>query len=74
VFEVADQRIVGARHSRLTLARPGTPQRTTFAAMLFGHADTLPPRIRAAFRPDVNEWNGVESLQLVVVHWQPAAT
>jgi single-stranded-DNA-specific exonuclease len=73
VFEVADQRIVGARHSRLVLARPGTPERTAFAAMLFGHADPLPPRIRAAFRPDVNEWNGAESLQLVVVHWQPAA-
>ncbi len=73
VFEVADQRIVGARHSRLVLARPGTPERTAFAAMLFGHADPLPPRIRAAFRPDVNEWNGAESLQLVVVHWQSAA-
>jgi len=73
VFEVADQRIVGARHSRLVLARPGTPERTAFEAMLFGHADPLPPRIRAAFRPDVNEWNGAESLQLVVVHWQSAA-
>jgi single-stranded-DNA-specific exonuclease len=73
VFDVADQRIVGARHSRLVLGRAAGQQRTVHAAMLFGHAEALPPRIHAAYRPDVNEWNGVESLQLVIVDWQPAA-
>ena len=40
--------------------------------MLFRHADPLPARIRAAFRPDVNEWNGAAALQLVIEGWQPA--
>jgi single-stranded-DNA-specific exonuclease len=66
-FCVADQRIVGGAHSKLTLARAGE----RFDAILFRHADPLPPTIRAAYRPDVNEWNGSASLQLVVLHWQP---
>jgi single-stranded-DNA-specific exonuclease len=68
VFAVAAQRVVGSGHSKLTLERGGE----RFDAMLFRHADPLPARIRAAFRPDVNEWNGAVALQLVVEGWQPA--
>jgi single-stranded-DNA-specific exonuclease len=68
VFAVAGQRVVGSGHSKLTLERGGE----RFDAMLFRHADPLPARIRAAFRPDVNEWNGAVALQLVVEGWQPA--
>jgi len=67
-FSVVDQRIVGAQHSKLALARDGE----RFDAILFRHAEPLPPSIRAAYRPDVNEWNGLASLQLVVQHWEPA--
>ncbi len=67
-FSVQDQRIVGVRHSKLTLGR-GSER---FDAILFRHADPLPPSIRAAYRPELNEWNGRSSLQLVVEHWQPA--
>ncbi len=67
-FSVLDQRIVGGQHSKLTLGR-GSER---FDAILFRHADPLPPSIRAAYRPEVNEWNGRSSLQLVVEHWQPA--
>ena len=35
-----------------------------FDAILFHHAEPLPARIRAAFRPEVNEWQGTASLQL----------
>ena len=72
VFDVVDQRIVGARHSRLVLEHAGAAGRAVRAAMLFGHAEALPPRIRAAYRPEVNAWNGGETLQLVIVDWQPA--
>jgi single-stranded-DNA-specific exonuclease len=67
VFSVVDQRIVGGAHSKLTLAR-GSER---YDAMLFRHADPLPSSIHAAYRPEMNEWNGVSSLQLVVEHWEP---
>jgi len=72
VFEVADQRVVGGRHSKLVLRRPGTGVDAGYAAMLFNHADPLPATIRAVYRPDSNEWNGTVALQLVVEHWEPA--
>ena len=72
-FAVAEQRIVGARHSRLTLLRTGDGAATVrYQAILFNHVDPLPGTVRAAYRPDVNEWNGTISLQLVIEHWQPA--
>ena len=67
-FSVLAQRTVGGNHSKLALAR-GTER---FDAILFRHADPLPRLIRAAYRPDVNEWRGKASLQLVIEHWQPA--
>lgn len=67
-FEVTAQRIVSERHSRLSLARPG--QRVE--AIVFDHADPVPGRIRAVYRPERNEWNGTYALQLVIEHWQPA--
>ena len=68
VFEVAQQRVVGEKHLKLTLTRDG--QR--FEAMLFSHADALPPRIEAVYRLSVNEFNGARTLQLILAHWTPA--
>lgn len=68
VFAVVDQRIVGGAHSKLTLARG----KERFDAILFRHKDPLPASIVAAYRPDINEWNGTASLQLVVEYWRPA--
>ena len=68
VFSVLDQRIVGAQHSKLALARGAE----RFDAILFRHIDPLPRSIQAAYRPEVNEWNGLSSLQLVIEYWQPA--
>ena len=70
-FAVVDRRIVGGKHSRLTLARPGNGRTVRYPAILFNHAAPLPPTIRAAYRPEVNEWNGTVALQLVIEHWQP---
>jgi len=66
-FAVADQRVVGERHLRLTLAREGE----RFEAMLFNRTDPLPGRIHALYRPEVTEWNGLLGLELVVDHWEP---
>ena len=70
-FEVEDQRVVGGAHLRLRLRPAGTAS-PPVTSMLFRHADRLPARIEAVFRLDVNEWNGVRSLQLVVEHWEAA--
>ncbi len=67
-FDVQDARVVGGKHSRLTLRRGNE----RFDAILFHHAEALPRRIRAAFRPEVNEWQGTTSLQLTIEHWLPA--
>ncbi len=67
-FDVVSQRIVGERHLRLRLARPGR----TFEAMLFGATGPLPPRIEAVHHLDVNEYRGQRTLQLTLEHWQPA--
>jgi single-stranded-DNA-specific exonuclease len=67
-FDVRETRIVGGKHTRLVLARG----KERFEAILFNHADPLPARIRAAFRPEVNEWQGNASLQLAIEHWLPA--
>jgi len=32
----------------------------------------LPMRLVAAFRPEVNAWQGTEGLQLTIEHWWPA--
>ena len=67
-FDVVSQRIVGERHLKLKLARPGR----TFEAMLFGATGPLPPRIEAVHHLDINEYRGQHTLQLTIEHWQPA--
>jgi single-stranded-DNA-specific exonuclease len=67
-FTVADQRVVGERHRRLVLVRDGD----RYDAIRFNEPAPLPPAIHAAYRPDVNEWNGRSALQLVVEWWRPA--
>jgi len=68
-FEVVAQRVVGSRHLKLRLARSGRQ----FDAMLFGASEPLPPRIEAVHHLDVNEYQGLASVQLTLQHWQPAS-
>jgi single-stranded-DNA-specific exonuclease len=67
-FEVASQRVVGGRHLRLKLVRETRP----FDAILFGATDTLPGRIAAVYRLDVNEYQNTRTLQLTLHHWHSA--
>ncbi len=68
-FTVARQRVVGERHLKLRLMKGNVE----VEAMLFSHAAPLPPRIHAVYRLAVNEWNGAQTLQLTIEHWQSAA-
>lgn len=64
VFEVIDQRIVGNAHLRLCLR---TERGRVLNAIAFGHTDLLSgPRHRLAYRPDINRYQGLESVQLII--------
>jgi single-stranded-DNA-specific exonuclease len=67
-FDVVAQRVVGEKHLKLKLARAGT----AFEAMHFFHPDPLPERIHAVYALMPNEFNGQQSLQLKLQHWEPA--
>ena len=63
-FDVGAQRVVGEKHSRLSLVLGGR----RFNAMLFGRADPLPSQIDCVYRIEVNEWKGEATLQLTLEH------
>ena len=67
-FVVENQRLLKDAHLKLTLRRDAS----RFEAIYFNHADAAPPRIHAAYRLAVNEFNGVASVQLVLEHLEPA--
>jgi single-stranded-DNA-specific exonuclease len=67
-FVVLRQRLLKDRHLKLTLQKGG--QR--FDAIQFNFAGSAPDRMRAAFRVDINEWNGMQAVQLVLEHFEPA--
>jgi single-stranded-DNA-specific exonuclease len=67
-FEVLGQRVVGEKHLKLKLARAGR----TVEAMYFNSLDPLPSSVRAAYRLSVNEFNGMQNLQLIIEHWEQA--
>jgi single-stranded-DNA-specific exonuclease len=74
-FEVLNQRLLKDKHLKLKLQKGG--QR--FDAIQFnftdgtagGSASAAPDRIRAAFRVDINEWNGTQTVQLMLEHFEP---
>ncbi|MBL8487729.1 MAG: single-stranded-DNA-specific exonuclease RecJ [Rhodocyclaceae bacterium] len=68
-FEVLQQRVLKDRHLKLLLRRDGA----RLEAIRFNHCEAVPARIFSAYRLDVNAWNGTETLQLMLEHWEPAA-
>ncbi|MDO8294439.1 MAG: single-stranded-DNA-specific exonuclease RecJ [Gallionella sp.] len=65
-FAVQNQRVVGEKHLKLRLSRHGKP----IEAILFGHSEPLPEQIHAVYSLSVNEYNGTQSLQLIIRHWR----
>ncbi|MDX1375632.1 MAG: single-stranded-DNA-specific exonuclease RecJ [Burkholderiales bacterium] len=63
-FVVENQRVVGERHLKLRLAKDGR----RYEAMRFGALDPLPAQVRTAYRLTVNEFNGLQNVQLNIEH------
>jgi single-stranded-DNA-specific exonuclease len=68
-FAVASQRVVGEKHLKLRLQKDGK----SFDAIRFNSLAPAGAAIRAAYRLAVNEYNGVQSVQLIVEDWENAA-
>lgn len=64
-FRVQTQRVVGEKHLKLKLSSPAG----SFDAIRFFSAEPAPETIHAVYSLSVNEYNGSESLQLIVRHW-----
>jgi single-stranded-DNA-specific exonuclease len=66
-FEVLNQRVVGEKHLKMRLA---TEEGNEIDAILFGQSDPVPDYIHAVYSLSINEYNGRQSLQLIVRHWE----
>ncbi|QDX80339.1 single-stranded-DNA-specific exonuclease RecJ [Denitratisoma sp. DHT3] len=66
-FEVESQRLLKERHLKLTL-RKGASR---LDAIWFNACATTASQIEAAFRLDINEFGGRQSVQLIVEHCTP---
>ncbi|MFT3930264.1 MAG: single-stranded-DNA-specific exonuclease RecJ [Spongiibacteraceae bacterium] len=76
-FLLLQQRLVGERHLKMVLAHPNSPQQI-IDAICFGIDTRQWPnpevkQIRAAYRLDINEWRGQQSVQLLVEYLEPVA-
>lgn len=69
VFDVTEQRSVGEGHAKLSITR----NEVRYPAIAFRTPATMPPRIHALFRPEINHWNGRSNLELVIDYWTPAS-
>jgi single-stranded-DNA-specific exonuclease len=67
-FALESQRVVGEKHSKLQLVKDGR----RLQAMRFNALDPLPARFRAAYRLSVNEYNGVQTVQVSLEHVEGA--
>ncbi len=63
-FTVINQRIVGEKHLKLRLKKANE----LFDAIYFGQTDFLPDVARIVYHLQINQYNGVQSLQLLVRH------
>ncbi|MFH1045057.1 MAG: single-stranded-DNA-specific exonuclease RecJ [Pseudomonadota bacterium] len=68
-FAVASQRVVADKHLKLRLQKDGK----SYEAIRFNSLAPAGAAIRAAYRLAVNEYNGVQSVQLIVEEWESAA-
>ncbi len=65
-FQVINQKIMGEKHLRLTLALDGKE----FEAVLFNCVEKLPESIRVIYSVGINRFRGEEKLQLMVQYWE----
>jgi single-stranded-DNA-specific exonuclease len=60
--EVLSQRLVGEKHLALKLKHQGQP----VDGIWFGRTESLPARVKLAFRLDADAWNGVRRVRFLV--------
>lgn len=60
--EVVSQRLVGEKHLSLKLKHRGQP----IDGMWFGHTESLPARVKLAFRLDADSWRGERKVRFLV--------
>ena len=60
--EVVSQRLVGEKHLALKLRHQGQP----VDGIWFGHTESLPARVKLAFRLDADEWQGIKRVRFLV--------
>jgi single-stranded-DNA-specific exonuclease len=60
--EVLSQRLVGEKHLALKLRHQGQP----VDGIWFGHTESLPARVKLAFRLDADEWQGIKRVRFLV--------
>jgi len=74
-FKLVQQRIVGEKHLKLVLAQTQNEQAVIDAIAFNVNLDIWPSpstsRVRAAFKLDVNEYRGRQSLQLLLDYIEP---
>ena len=63
-FAVVEQRLVKDTHLKLLLELDGR----RFGAIWFRHTETLPTRVRLAYRPTVDEYQGQRRVNLLIEH------
>jgi single-stranded-DNA-specific exonuclease len=71
-FAVKQWRVLGERHLKLVLVPDGGSAEVS--AIHFGGylGEAPPPRIRAAYQLDLDDWKDRRGVQLLVRHWEPA--
>jgi single-stranded-DNA-specific exonuclease len=63
-FKVINQRIVGEKHLKLILEK----DQKRFDAIYFNCAENLPETVNAIYALDVNEYKGLQTLQLQIIY------
>lgn len=75
-FLIVQQRLLGEKHLKLVVAHPGAPTQV-LDAIAFNvdnrrWPDPAVTKVRLAYRLDINEWRGQQSVQLLVEYLEPA--
>lgn len=68
VFQVERQRILKEQHLKLDLSTG----KARFEAIRFNFSEPVADRIRVVYRLAINEFNGLQSVQLMLEHIEPA--
>jgi single-stranded-DNA-specific exonuclease len=71
-FSVESWKVVGEKHLKLKLRHPDLAEPLDGIAFGAYSGERPPSRLRAVFALDVNEWNGRQTLQLLIRLMTPA--